>query len=381
MKQKSKSLILTIAINACRILLAGTFIFSGFVKANDPLGTVYKFEDYLSAMAWFTLPQTFLLACAVILAFVEFTIGTHLLFGINRRGTARVATVFMAAMTILTTYIAIANPVSDCGCFGDVIILSNEETLAKNIILLAASIFICRFYRLQKDFLTAGAKWFIVLISFCFIIGYAIYCVVFLPCIDFRPYKIGTNLLQSTTTAGQEYDVKIIYTKDGETLELTLEDEDPDSTWTYVETRQTPLETTDNTASDFHITDEYGNDITADILAADEYAFLLIVPHLTSADEGCVGRINEVYDFSQDHGTGFYCLTSSSEPEAQAYWTDHTGAEYNYYITNDRILKTVVRAQPGLLLLHNGIIIKKWSNYNMPNENDLLKDCDILAEK
>jgi triosephosphate isomerase len=332
-------------------------------------------------MAWFTLPQTFLLACAVILAFVEFTIGTHLLFGINRRGTARVATVFMAAMTILTTYIAIANPVSDCGCFGDVIILSNEETLAKNIILLAASIFICRFYRLQKDFLTAGAKWFIVLISFCFIIGYAIYCVVFLPCIDFRPYKIGTNLLQSATTAGQEYDVKIIYTKDGETLELTLEDEDPDSTWTYVETRQTPLETTDNTASDFHITDEYGNDITADILAADEYAFLLIVPHLTSADEGCVGRINEVYDFSQDHGTGFYCLTSSSEPEAQAYWTDHTGAEYNYYITNDRILKTVVRAQPGLLLLHNGIIIKKWSNYNMPNENDLLKDCDILAEK
>lgn len=381
MKQKSKSLILTIAINACRILLAGTFIFSGFVKANDPLGTVYKFEDYLSAMAWFTLPQTFLLACAVILAFVEFTIGTHLLFGINRRGTARVATVFMAAMTILTTYIAIANPVSDCGCFGDVIILSNEETLAKNIILLAASIFICRFYRLQKDFLTAGAKWFIVLISFCFIIGYAIYCVVFLPCIDFRPYKIGTNLLQSATTAGQEYDVKIIYTKDGETLELTLEDEDPDSTWTYVETRQTPLETTDNTASDFHITDEYGNDITADILAADEYAFLLIVPHLTSADEGCVGRINEVYDFSQDHGTGFYCLTSSLEPEAQAYWTDHTGAEYNYYITNDRILKTVVRAQPGLLLLHNGIIIKKWSNYNMPNENDLLKDCDILAEK
>jgi len=381
MKQKSKSLIITIAVNVCRVLLASTFIFSGFVKANDPLGTVYKLEDYISAMTWFTLPHTFLLASAIILAFFEFTLGTHLLFGINRKNVSRTAVAFMAIMTLLTIYIAIADPVSDCGCFGDVIILSNEATLAKNIILFGASVLICRYYRLQKDFLSAGVKWFIVLISFCFIIGYAIYCVISLPLIDFRPYKIGTNLLKGATTAGQTFDIKIVYKKGEETLELTTEDDDPDSTWTYVETRRTPLDTSDNAIADFHITDEFDNDITEDILAADEYAFLLIIPHLTKADEGCVDKINEVYDYATDYDIGFYCLTSSSDKSSQTYWSDHTGAEYSYYIANDRILKTVVRAQPGLVLLHNGIIIRKWSNYNMPGECDLLETFSLLSKE
>lgn len=378
MTQSRKHLTLTIAVNACRILLAGTFIFSGFVKANDPLGTVYKLEDYINAMMWFSLPHTFLLASAIILAFFEFTLGIHLLFGIKRKSTPRTAFAFMVVMTLLTTYIVIANPVSDCGCFGDAIILSNEATLVKNIVLLGASAFVCLNFQRQKDFIPSCAKWLIALFSFCFIIGYSIYCVIFLPAIDFRPYKIGTNLLESATSSGMTFDIKIVYEKEGETLELTAEDDDPDSTWTYVETRRIPLETPNVVATDFHITDERNNDITEDILNADEYAFLLVIPDLKTADEGCVDKINEVYDYAKDHDIGFYCLTSSSDKDTQAYWNDHTGAEYSYHIVNDRILKTVVRAQPGLVLLHNGIIKKKWSNYNMPSEKDLLEASYIL---
>ena len=89
------------------------------------------------------------------------------------------------------------------------------------------------------------------------------------------------------------------------------------------------------------------------------------------ADEGCVDKVNEVYDYAREHGYGFYCLTSSDSQRAQTYWSDHTGAEYGYCIAEERMLKTVVRGHPGMVLLHDGVIVKKWSNYNLPGEEEL----------
>ena len=290
MTNRTKSLLLIVGVNVCRLLLASTFIFSGFVKANDPLGTVYKLEDYIHAMAWFTLPDTFLLGCAVILAFFEFTLGVSILFGMKRNTTSIVTLIFMVVMTLLTVYIAIADPVSDCGCFGDVLILSNGATLAKNVVLLAAAILVRRYYRWQKDFINQSLKWFIFFVTLCSIIGYAIYCIVCLPVFDFRPYKVGTNLREAVMgTSGQErFEVKIIYEKDGKTLELSAEDDDPDSTWTYVETRRTPLNQSAIATADFYVTNADDEDITEDILWAEGYTFLLIIPDLMNADEGCI---------------------------------------------------------------------------------------------
>ena len=371
MDSKVKSQLQTVAVNVCRLLLAATFIFSGFVKANDPLGTVYKLEDYVHAMAWFTLPDTFLLGCAVILALFEFTLGVYLLFGMKRKATSAITLAFMVVMTLLTVYIAIANPVEDCGCFGDVLILSNGATLAKNIVLLGAAVLVSRYYRLQKDFLGSTAKWLIAFVSLCLIIAYAVYCIVCLPVLDFRPYKVGTNLREAVTSDQQKFDVKIVYEKDGQTLELSAEDEDPDSTWTYVETRRTPIETQHLATADFYVADADGEDVTEEILLADGYTLLLIIPDLMNADEGCVDKVNEVYDYAQEKGWGFYCLTSSEDQRAQTYWNDHTGAEYLYYIAEERMLKTVVRGQPGLVLLQDGVIVKKWGNYNLPDDAEL----------
>lgn len=371
MDSKVKSQLQTVAVNVCRLLLAATFIFSGFVKANDPLGTVYKLEDYVHAMAWFTLPDTFLLGCAVILAIFEFNLGVYLLFGMKRKTTSAITLAFMVVMTLLTVYIAIANPVEDCGCFGDVLILSNGATLAKNIVLLGAAVLVSRYYRLQKDFLGSTAKWLIAFVSLCLIIVYAVYCIVCLPVLDFRPYKVGTNLREAVTSDQQKFDVKIVYEKDGQTMELSAEDEDPDSTWTYVETRRTPIETQHLATADFYVADADGEDVTEEILLADGYTLLLIIPDLMNADEGCVDKVNEVYDYAQEKGWGFYCLTSSEDQRAQTYWNDHTGAEYLYYIAEERMLKTVVRGQPGLVLLQDGVIVKKWGNYNLPDDAEL----------
>ncbi len=359
------------SVNVCRILLAVTFLFSGFVKANDPLGTTYKLQDYLSSVGM-TLPDNFLLGCSVILATFEFMLGTWLLFGISRKRTARLTGIFMFLMTMLTLYIAIADPVSDCGCFGDAIILSNWATFSKNIVLLAAAWWVNKHYRLSFDIVHESVKWLITLIAMCAIVGYAIYCIIYLPVIDFRPYKIGTDLRNSISLSGQKFDVKIVYERNGEYMELSAEDDDPDSTWTYVETRSVPIgETNDLKVADFYISTQDGEEITEDVVMDDGVTIMLIIPNLLNADEGCIDKVNNIYDWSQDKNISFYCITGSTEDKAYTYWQDHTGAEYQFYISEDRVLKTIVRGNPGLVLVNNGVIKKKWSNFNMPDITEL----------
>ena len=365
-------------VNVCRLLLAVTFIFSGFVKANDPLGTVYKLEEYVNSVAWLTLPETFLLGCAVILAVFEFLLGVYILIGISTPKTSRATVAFMTVMTLLTVYIVIANPVSDCGCFGDVVKLSNWETLGKNVVLLAAAIVCERYKRLQLNFLGAGVKWFISLISLCFIAGYTVYCIVCLPVMDFSLYKEGVSLQRGGNAGREQYDIKIIYEKDGKMLELNVDDDDPDSTWTYVETRRTELTDTDVSVADFFVSDMNDEDVTEDITFADGYTFLLVIPNLMRADEGCVDRVNDIYDYANEHDFGFYCLTASVDERSQAYWSEHTGAEYTYSIADESMLKSIVRGNPGLILLHDGTIVKKWSNYNMPSSDELVEKYSYL---
>lgn len=374
MKKKANNTLRLIkaAANICRFLLAATFIFSGFVKANDPFGTTYKIEDYLSSFNISGLPETFILGCSILLALIEFGLGIYLFFGINRRFTSRLTLVFMSLMTLLTVYIAIANPVEDCGCFGDVLILNNWATLGKNIVLLAATILLVRYDKLQYQFIGSNTKWLISFFCLCYILGYAVFCVVNLPLFDFRPYKIGTNLREAVCgDAMPQFDVKIVYERNGERIELSPDEDDPDSTWSYVETVRNEIDASNVGSSDFYIGDaESGDDLTEDVLLEDGYTFLLIIPQLTNADEGCIDRVNEIYEYSQDNDYGFYCMTASSDQKSQYYWEEHTGAEYPYYLSEERMLKTVVRASPGLVLLKDGVIINKWSNYNLPTEQD-----------
>ncbi len=369
MTRKNKMLTMKVLVNACRLLLATTFIFSGFVKANDPFGTVYKLEDYLAIINLNDIPELIVLGGAVLLALLEFMLGINLLFCIGKKGTVRLTSAFMAVMTLLTVYIAIADPVSDCGCFGDAIILSNEATLGKNIVLMAAAITLLKWYKLMYDKVRESIKGLISLTTLIGIIAYIVYCIVSLPVIDFRPYKVGTNMREvlGNGNSKERFDVKLIYEKDGKTIELSLEDDDPDSTWTYVETRRTELDTDGLATADFYVSDLDDEDVTEDIIYSDGYTLLLTIPDLMKADEGCIDKVNEAYDISQEKGYSFYCLTASADEKSQQYWRDHTGAEYEFYISDDRLLKTIVRGNPGLVLMKDGVILKKWSNYNMPD--------------
>ena len=377
-----------VLVNICRLLVAVVFILSGFVKAVDPLGTQYKITDYLEAMSLGGLVPDFLtLTASVLLSAVEFCLGVFLLFAIQRRITSRLILLMLLIMTPLTLWLALTDPVKDCGCFGDALVLTNWQTFGKNVVLLAAAGVVARWPLEMFRFVSKSTQWIVINYSAVFILAISGWCLYYLPLFDFRPYHIGANIQEGMTIPeGEEppqFETTFILEKDGEQKEFTLDDY-PDSTWTFIDskTRQlskgyTPpihdfsimlLEESEE-KEEAGTTYEESGDITQEVLSHEGYTFLLISPHLRHADDSRLDLINELYEYSCEHGYPFYCLTASTAQEI-SQWCDRTGAEYPFCVTDETTLKTVIRSNPGLLLLKNGTIIRKWSHNDLPVINE-----------
>ena len=366
-----------VGVNLCRLILSCTFILSGFVKAVDPRGTQYKFEDYAEAFRlteW--IPDYFYLPAAIVLAMLEFCLGVYLFFGIRRKMTTWFLLVLMSVMTPFTLYLALANPVSDCGCFGDAFKLTNWETFYKNVVLLLAAVCVFRYPRLLNRFISERNQWMISMYSIFFIGFFSSWCVYRLPVLDFRPYHIGADLIEGMTIPEDaeqpEFKTTFILEKNGVRKEFGEQDY-PDSTWTFVDSRTVMTKAGyEPPIHDFSITTYTGGeDLTEMILQDTSYTFLLVAPFLEKADDGSMDQINEIYDYCQEWGYGFYCLTSSG-PESVARWQDLTGAEYPFCVTDATTLKTIVRSNPGLVLLKHGVVISKWSVNDLPEEKEFV---------
>ena len=323
-----------LAVNIARLILAVAFILSGFVKAVDPLGTQYKIQDYLVAMGLGRLiPDFMTLSASVLLSTIEFILGICLLFAIRRRMVSKIVLVLMTAMTLLTLWLALTDPISDCGCFGDALVLTNWQTFWKNIVLLTAAVIVWRYPLLMPRLIGETNQWIVMNYSGVFILlviaGRSLYT---LPQFDFRPYHVGTDLRQG--------------------WQRMMEGEDSPYAEFFME-----------------LADE-GEDITENVLNREGYTFLLVSPHLEQADDSQLDALNQIYEYSLDNGYPFYCLTASTEKGIN-HWRNITGAEYPFCNTDDITLKTIIRSNPGLLLLKNGVIIRKWSHNNLPDEQDL----------
>ena len=319
-----------VVVNIARIILAVVLIFSGFVKAVDPLGTQYKLIDYLTAMHLQALTPDFLtLGASVILSAVEFGLGICLLFAIRRRTTTILTQLMMAVMTPLTLWLAIANPVSDCGCFGDALVLTNWQTFGKNIVLLLLAYTVWKWPFDMARLISVSNQWIVVNYSALFILAVSGWSLYDLPYFDFRPYHIGTDLRKGWNE--------------------------------MMEGNESPY------AEFFLQRAEDGEDITDSLLNSKGYTFLLIAPHLENADDSQLDLINQMYEYAEDNEYPFYGVTASGEKEMER-WRDRTGAEYPFCQTDDITLKTIIRSNPGLLLLKDGVIIRKWSHNRIPDE-------------
>lgn len=372
-----------IIINLFRIVLGLTFILSGFVKAIDPLGTQYKIEDYLGVLSLGgMLPDFVTLGTSVAISAIEFTLGVLLLFAISRRVISKVTLVFMTIMTLITAWLYIANPISDCGCFGDAIHLTNGETLLKNIIMLVMTAVVVYKPRDMIRTLSNGNSTIVINYSVLFILLYAAYSLYMLPQFDFRPYHIGTNIeeeMKIPEGAPQpEFETTFLMKKDGQTKEFTLENY-PDSTWEFVDSKTIMVkEGFVPPIHDFSILSLNGDDLTEDILQQKGYTFLLIAPYLEKADDSNFGPIDQIYEYAEEYGYKFYCLTASGK-QAIARWQDMTGAEYPFYNTDAVTLKTIIRSNPGMLLLKDGTVIQKWSHNELPNDSELYAPLNQLT--
>lgn len=349
-----------------RISLGLLFVFSGFVKAIDPLGSTYKFEDYFSAFGGFFNSLSFIaLPAAIFLSTLELIIGLNLLLMIQLRRSSWFAAAFMLFMTPLTLYVALFNPVTDCGCFGDAWVLTNWQTFYKNIIFsFLVIVLICTLDKKKRIFLPK-VEWLAIAAFVLTVVGLSLYCLRHEAPLDFRPYKIGVNIpeamLVPEDAATDVYNTTFIYEKNGVQKEFTLENyPKDDSTWKFVD-QKTVMVSQGYKAPihDFSIVDANFEDITEQVIYNQGETYLLIMYDVNKASEEGAKRAETLYQKYKNSTTKFYALTASGDDEVNAF-VAKTGVTYPFCKTDPITLKTIIRSNPGLMLIKNGTITGKW---------------------
>ncbi len=426
-----------------RVFIGFVFAYSGFVKAIDPLGSTYKFTDYFNAFAMEQfIPFAFLLS--VILSSLEFLIGVMLIFNIKPKTAVVLAFLFMVFFTPLTFILALYNPVSDCGCFGDALVLTNWQTFWKNLVILMPTIILVFKFKKLKGIFNRKIEIIEIGSIVILIATLSVYCYRHLPIIDFRPYKIGNNItalrkefvdldekiaedkaiIDKTPFDEREYKVEnyYVYEKNGVEKEFK---EIPDSTWKWKETKTITIsEGYKPPIHDFTISNNTDGDITNLVLNDTNYVLLIISYKIKNANLQGVENATKLAIDCAKNGVKSYFLTASIDEDVsiisnkivnnlklkklkqeiietqKIYYYEKNGeiAEFkeneipkdnsweligeeemknpkiaeksalpfSFYFTDEITLKTIVRANPGVVLLKKGTVINKWHFNDVP---------------
>ena len=349
-----------------RIAVGSVFIVSGISKGIDPWGTFYKTTEYLTAMhipivEW----GNTVLALAFILFTLEFIIGVSLLLGCYRKAAPIMAALFMLVMLPLTLWIAIADPVADCGCFGDFLVISNWATFVKNCLISLAVVWLLRFNTEARCLITPSAQWVatVAMAAYVVAVGYIGYWQQ--PAVDFRPYPIGTVLFAEDEAPLFEPVYGFIYEKDGVEKEFAEDDVLPDEAdgWRFVRRVEKGFAGSRRNAeaephADFRVWSEDGTDDVTESLSGSERQLMLLVPDISTLSMATSWKINRLYDMAQDADTEFFAVVAGS-PESIGEWRDLSSGQYPIYTAEDTSIKELARGNPALVSLEDGRITWK----------------------
>ena len=371
--------------NLCRIIVGIVFIYSGFVKGIDPLGSDYKFTDYFNAFGMGGMIAT-TVCFSFALSLVEFLIGIALLFNLWVSRMAWGSLLFMAFFTPLTLVLALTNPVSDCGCFGDAMILTNWQTFWKNIILLLLAIMIFMYRKEYKSSLPLVGQFSFLALAGAGMLCLSVYCYRHLPVLDFRPYAVGKNITEGMRlpegAEPDQYEVTLKYKnkQTGEVQSFTEENYPWQDTlnWEYESSSErlvkkgyiTPIH-------DLVIEHPTLGNITEEILEDDNHTILAVAYNLTQSDVQYQPAINRLAEYAQEKGIRFYGLTSSSERDIETYKKRYH-VPYEFCTADEIQLKTMIRSNPGVIILREGTILDKWAGKDVPDVKEL-QDTDLTA--
>lgn len=366
-----KKIIEPLWVKTIRVITAFVFIFSSFVKGVDPLGTVYRVVDYLEAYGWYSLTD-FSFALSIILISAEFLIGVALLFKLRIRLAALGLLLMMIIFTIITYFDAMYTIVPDCGCFGDAIKLTNWQTFYKNIVLIIFAILI---FSQRNKIARRMRKWmqvtilFIVLAGFNWFIFYNYY---HLPVVDFRAWKVGNDMKSTGRETVKTY---VVYKNiaNGEIKEYLSPDYPWNDSvwmaeWEFVNQRIDESQLV--LKHGVIIEDEAGNELTEQLIENPGYQLLLSSYDIDDAvGQGMIDAA-KLFDDLSDSDVGVALLTSSTEDvidkKREVYAID-----YEVYFADDIELKAMIRSNPGLVLLKNGIVIEKWHYNDFPDIDEV----------
>lgn len=360
-----------------RTLFGITFIFSGFVKGIDPWGSAYKFTDYFNALGldwliWAAFPL------GVLLSFAEFMIGIAFLFNWWIRLFSWLGLIFMAFFLPLTLWIALKNPVTDCGCFGDALVISNWETFYKNLVLIALALIVFK-YRNEKREKSSGKIPFILsMVSAVVYFGLVFQSYNHLPIFDFRPYKIGVNIPEAMIIpedAQQEIYENTFYYKNlktGKIKKFTEENYPWQDTvnWEYQDMESVLVQKGyEPPIHDFRIETPDGENIIDFFISDENYVFMLVAYDLHKTRIKSQESINELATWAIEEDLAFICLTSTIIDDAMAFAEEHS-TPYEFFNCDEITLKTIIRSNPGLVVLKNGTIVGKWHYNDIPTPEE-----------
>lgn len=349
----------TVIVWVLRVLLGLTFIYSGFAKAIDPWGGMYKLTEYFNVLGFDQLVPASL-AFAFILAAIEFMLGLFVLVGAYRRSAPVLLLCMMAVLLPLTLWLAITDAVPDCGCFGDATHMSNWATFFKNLLIVPALIYLVMFNKRVHGIYGPAVNWVVGVIALAYVSVIAYNGYFKQPLIDYRPYPVGAKLGVEPEAQPADDDYVFIYEKDGVQKEFSIDSvPDDDSEWTYVDRRvkgdkqpkgrvlEQPLAIFDN-----------GTDVTDEVLTTQGDALLYLFPDLPGVNIAYTFVINNLTEKAVGQGATVAALTSATEQQMEE-WRDISMASYDTYSMDDSDLKMIARGNPAVVMLHDGRIVWK----------------------
>jgi len=352
--------------NISRILIGIIFVFSGFVKGVDPLGTAYRLEDYFVAFNWsFFIP--FALFFSIFLCTLEFMVGIMLLLNLRMKLASWLLLLMMVFFTGLTLNDAINNPVPDCGCFGDAIKLTNWQTFYKNLVLLPLAILVFSYRKKFKPFIATTGQWMIAGFFAIFFAGFSYRCYSHLPAVDFTEWKVG-HKLYPVNPKPVKYYLKYRNKKSGEEKEYLSPDYPySDSLWmaNWEFVSQRVEDPNAYYGKSLIITDTTGNNVTESIIRNPGYQLIVNSYDLSKADTASFAKLNDFCAKAYADNIPTAVLVSAENSRIKKFITENK-LQLGFYTTDDIVLKTIVRSNPGLLLMKDGVILKKWHHNDFP---------------
>lgn len=355
------------SLRALEILIGLVFAFSGFVKAVDPLGTKYKLIDYFSVLH-LDFMSSLALPLAILLISVELLVGVMFLFNLLPKIALWLSSFLLAVFTPLTLFLAIKNPILDCGCFGDALHLTNWQTFGKNIVFDLIIIILWVSYKNLKSSLARERQWIWSSVALIVIILFQVYNLMFLPVIDFRPYKVGTNIRQKLSSSQDQtqYRSALIY-KNIQTGEVREFDEDnvpwEDTNWVWQETKTIVVKKGNETGiHDFFFYNTEHQDITDSLLSIKEPVLFIISPDLSKANpEGVQKIIILARQFTSLYYPVAYLVTGSTDNNINEMKNRLRCNCIEILSADETMLKTIIRSNPGIIILRDGQILGKYS--------------------